>query len=116
LPVRLAGLLRGQGVSAVAARWAERRGLWADDVPGYPREREYLVLARVLLAQDDPAQALALLDRLHALAAGQGRTGSVIEIQALRALALAAAGDPDAAGDALAQAPTLGLPPGYVPG
>src|SRR5215470_2601415 len=114
VPAQWARLLLAQGDTAAAARWAEQRGLRADDDPGYPREQEYLVLARVLLAQDDPAQALALLDRLHALAAGQGRTGSVIEIQALRALALAAAGDQDAAVDALAQALTLGCPQGYV--
>ena len=30
----------------------------ADDEPGYPREPEYLVLARVLLAQDRPGPAL----------------------------------------------------------
>ena len=84
------------------------------DEPGYPREPEYLVLARVLLAQDLPAQALMLLERMLAAAAGQGRTGSVIEISALRALALAACGDQDAAVDALAQALALGCPQGYV--
>ena len=36
----------------------------------------WLVLARVLLAQDHPARALALLERLLAAAAAQGRTGS----------------------------------------
>jgi LuxR family transcriptional regulator, maltose regulon positive regulatory protein len=38
----------------------------------YPREPEYLVLARMLLAQALPGRALALLDWLHALAAAQG--------------------------------------------
>ena len=49
-----------------------------------------------------------------AAAAGQSRTGSVIEIGALRALALAACGDQDAAVDALARALALGGPQGYV--
>src|SRR5262249_41508642 len=49
--------------------WAQQRGLRADDEPATHREREYLVLARVLLAQDRPGQALALLDRLLAQAA-----------------------------------------------
>ena len=40
--------------------------------------------------KSSPAEALALLDRLHAAAAAQDRTGSLIEIGALRALALAA--------------------------
>ena len=114
IPAQRARLLLARGEVTPAARWTEERGLAPDDDPGYPREPEYLVLARVLLAQDDPAQALALLDRMHAAAAAQGRTGSVIEIQALRALALAAAGDQDAAVDALAQALMLGCPRGYV--
>ncbi len=114
IPAQRARLLLAQGEVTPAARWTEERGLAPDDDPGYPREPEYLVLARVLLAQDRPAQALALLGRPHAAATTQGRTGSVIEIQALRALALAAAGDQDAAVDALAQALMLGCPQGYV--
>jgi hypothetical protein len=90
----------GAGEVAAAARWVEERGLGPDDEPGYLREPEYLVLARVLIAQDRPAQALALLGRLHTAADAQGRTGSVIEIAALQALALAATGEEDAAGTA----------------
>ena len=87
-----ARLLLAQGGLAAAARWTEERGLAAGDEPRYQREREYLVLARVLLAQDRPAQAVALLERLHAAAATQNRAGSVIETQALRALASTASG------------------------
>ena len=72
------------------------------------------MLARILLAQDRPGQALELLDRLHAAAAAQDRTGSLIETGALRALALAGAGEEDAAVDALAGALILGCPQGYV--
>ena len=68
----------------------------------------------MLLAQGRAAQALVLLERMLAVASGQGRTGSVIEIGALRALALAACGDEDAAVDALARAVALGCPQGYV--
>jgi LuxR family transcriptional regulator, maltose regulon positive regulatory protein len=114
VPAQQARLLLAQGDVAAAARWAEQRGLGPGDDPGYPREPEYLVLARVLLAQDRPAQALTLLDRMLAAAAAQGRTGSVIEIGALRALALAARGDQDAAVDALDRALALGCPQGYV--
>jgi len=114
VPAQRARLLLAQGDVAAAARWTEERALGPGDEPGYPREPEYLVLARVLLAQDRPAQALMLLERMLAAAAGQGRTGSVIEIGALRALALAACGDQDAAVDALALALALGCPQGYV--
>jgi LuxR family transcriptional regulator, maltose regulon positive regulatory protein len=104
--------LLAQGEVAAAARWVEERGLAPDDEPGYTREPEYLVQARVLLAQDRPSPALALLGRLHAAATAQGRTGSVIEIGAL--LALVADGEEAAAVDALAQALMLGTPQGYV--
>jgi LuxR family transcriptional regulator, maltose regulon positive regulatory protein len=114
VPAQRARLRLAQGEVAAAARWVEERGLGPDDDPGYPREPEYLVLARVLLAQDRPGPALTLLGRLHAAAAAQGRTGSVIEIQALQALALAAAGDGNAAVDTLAQALMLGCSQGYV--
>jgi LuxR family maltose regulon positive regulatory protein len=114
VPAQRARLLLAQGDVAAAARWTEERGLHPGDELGYPREPEYLVLARVLLAQDRPGQALMLLERMLAAASGQGRTGSVIEIGALRALALAACGDGGAAVDGLAQALALGCPQGYV--
>jgi LuxR family maltose regulon positive regulatory protein len=114
VPPQRARLQLTQGDLAAAARWTRERGLGADDEPSYPREPEYLVLARVLLAQDRPGPALGLLERLHAAAAAQGRAGSIIEIQALEALALAVRGDEDAAVDALAGALTLACPQGYV--
>ena len=114
VPAQQARLLLAQGDLAAAARWTQENGLAADDQPDYSREPEYLVLARVLLAQDRPRPALALLDRLHATAAAQDRTGSVIEAGALRALALAAIGDADRAVAVLAEALTLACPQGYV--
>jgi ATP/maltotriose-dependent transcriptional regulator MalT len=103
-----------RGEVAEAERWAEERGLGAKDEPSYPREGEYLVLARLLLAQQQPDQALGLLERLHAQAIAQGRTGSVIEVAALQSLALAAAGDQAAGLGALAEALALAGPEGYV--
>jgi LuxR family maltose regulon positive regulatory protein len=108
VPAQRARLLLAQGDIATAARWAQRRGLRPDDEAGYAREPEYLVLARLLLAQDLPGQALGLLDRLHASAAADGRTGSVIELLSLQALALAALGDET---EATARARELGLLP-----
>jgi LuxR family transcriptional regulator, maltose regulon positive regulatory protein len=97
-----------------AARFVRDRALGSEDEPGYPREREYLVLARVLLAEQASGRALGLLARLHALAAAQQRTGSVIELRALQALALAAGGDRAGALGALAEALTLGAPEGWL--
>ena len=112
IPARRARLLLAQGDLGAAARWTHENRLNEDAEPDYAREPGYLVLARVLLAQDRPA--LALLDRLYAAAAAQHRVGSLIEIGALRALALAARGDADRAVDALAGALTLACPQGYV--
>jgi LuxR family maltose regulon positive regulatory protein len=114
VPAQRARLQLAQGKVASAARWAQLRGLAPDDEPGYPQEPDYLVLARVLLAQDRPGAAVALLEWLHAAAVRQDRAGSVIEIQALQALAFAAVGEETAAVDALAGALTLACPQGYV--
>ena len=116
VPAQRARLLLAQGEVAAAARWTKERGLGPDDEPDYPREREYLVLARVLLAQDRPSQALALLERLHAAAAAQDRTGSVIEIQALQALALAASRRRGRCGGRPGLGAHPGLPAGLRPG
>src|SRR5512132_3550601 len=114
VPAQRARLLLANGKVAEAAGWVRRRGLEGTDEPSYGREPEYLVLARVLLAQDRPDQALGLLERLQVLAAAQQRTGSLIEIQALRALALAASSDQQSALAALAQALVLAAPQGYA--
>ena len=114
VPAMRARVLLAQGDLAAAARFAQENSLGPDDEPDYARESGHLVLARVLLAQDRPGRALALLDRLYETASGQDRAGSVIEIGALRALARAAAGDEAGAVTALAEALILACPQGYV--
>ena len=114
VPARRARLLLAQGDLAAAASFAQDSGLGPDDEQDYGREPAHLVLARMLLAQDRPGQALALLDRLHAAAAAQDRTGSLIEIGALRALARTASGDESGAVTTLAGALALACPQGYV--
>ena len=111
VPAQRARLLLAQGDLAAAARFAQENGLRPDDEPDYTRESRHLVLARILLAQDRSGQALALLD---AAAKAQGRTGSLIEIGALRALALAATGEDSVAVTVLTEAPLLACPQGYV--
>src|SRR5262249_7790937 len=114
VPAQRARLLLALGDVNAAAAWTATAGLSPDDEPDYLREPACLVLARVLLARSDLDPALALLQRLLDSAASQGRTGSVIEIQALRALGLAALGDNASALSALAEALTLARPAGYV--
>jgi LuxR family transcriptional regulator, maltose regulon positive regulatory protein len=104
-----------------AVSWAEASELGADDELSYPREEENLTLVRVLIAQGrlDPMgsyldDALGLLDRLFRKAEGGGRMGSVIEILALRALALQAQHESSEALAALEQSLLLAQPEGYV--
>jgi len=118
-PVNPAGadrvrLLLAQGQLAQAVSWAAGRGLDPGDQPSYPREREYLLLARLLTAQGQPEQAVPLLERLHAAAAAQARTGSLIEIGAVTAVVLAACGQEAGAVAALGGALTLAWREGYL--
>jgi LuxR family transcriptional regulator, maltose regulon positive regulatory protein len=113
-PAQRARLRLAQGDLASAAQWARDWGLDPGDQPEYPREPGHLVLARVLCAEHRPDQALALLDRLESAAAAQRRAGSLVEIRALRALALAGLGDEDGATAALAAALQPGCAQGYV--
>lgn len=84
VPAQRARLLLAQGDLAGAGQWTQESGLRADDDPDYPREPDHLVLARVLLAQGRAELALPLLDRLHAAAGAQHRTGSLMETGASR--------------------------------
>jgi LuxR family maltose regulon positive regulatory protein len=112
-----------QGNLQAAVRWGEASGLAVDDDLDFPREVEYLALARVRIAQarSDRARserplhdALHLLDRLLQVAEAGARMGSVIEILILRALALQAQGDLAGALAALERALALAEPEGYV--
>ena len=114
VPAQVARLLLAQGDVAAAERWTETCGLTDDEEPAYPREPGQLVLARVLLARGQPSRAIALLDRLHAAASAQRRIGSLIEVGAVRALALAADGAEADALTALTEVLALACPRGYV--
>ncbi len=111
-----------QGNLAAASRWADMSGLSAgDDDLSYPREGEYLALARVRIAQGREARAAAFLDdilhlleRLRELAQAKTRLGSVLEILLLRTLALDAQGRRKEALTTLEQVLTLAEPEGYV--
>jgi LuxR family transcriptional regulator, maltose regulon positive regulatory protein len=114
IPAQRARLALLQDRVTDAARWVQDRGLGMDDQLSYAQEREYLVLVRVLLATDQADAALGLLGRLQARAAAQQRTASLIEVQALRALALRAVGDRPGALATLAEALWLAEPEGWL--
>jgi LuxR family maltose regulon positive regulatory protein len=110
-----------QGRVGEALGWAREQGLSVSDDLSYLREFEHITLARVLLARSrsDRAErslleAMGLLERLlHAAEAGE-RTGSVIEILVLQALAHQMQGDLSVALTPLERALTLAEPEGYV--
>jgi LuxR family maltose regulon positive regulatory protein len=105
-----------------ARGWARETGLSPQDELGYMSEFEHITLARLLLAQarhdkapEKPrAQAVDLLGRLRAAAETGARTGSLIEILILEALAAADGGDSASALATLEQALTAAEPEGYV--
>ena len=111
----------GLGRLDEALAWARERGLSAADELSYLREFEHVTLARALLARsttdraDHPVrETVAFLERLLRAADAGGRTGSVIEILVLLALAHHALRDlPDALAP-LERALTLAEPEGYV--
>jgi LuxR family maltose regulon positive regulatory protein len=130
------------GDIAAARRWRQESGLGADD--GLSRATpNYILLARVLLAEALSSsadrgraaaggrrgqrsgqgsgqvgrpldQALTLTARLLDTAGTEGANGRVVEILALRAVALHTRGARDQALDALERALSLAEPEGYV--
>ena len=110
-----------QGRLAEALEWVRERNLSVDDDLSYLREFEHITLARVLIARhkserEDRSihEAVELLERLLKAAEEGERTGSVIEILVLQALALEAQGDIPPALVPLERALTLAQPEGYV--
>jgi LuxR family maltose regulon positive regulatory protein len=97
-----------------ATRWAQTYGIRADGELTEWLEIEHTTLARLLIAQGKPTEALSLLGRLLESAEAAGRMGRVIEILALQALAFYAQGDRTAAMKALDRALALAEPEGCI--
>lgn len=108
------------GIKA-ADQLLQERGLNTEDDIPYPREVEYLALARVRIAQGagQPEatcliEALALLERMLQAAESGGRIAWVLGILILRALTFQAQGKPDQAMASLGRALSMAEPEGYV--
>ena len=104
VPALRARVWVAQGALGEALGWARERGLSAEDDLSYLREFEHITLARVLLARHTTEraerslhEATRLLERLLRAAEEGDRTGSVIEILVLQALAHQTQGDIPAA-------------------
>ena len=109
-----ARVLIAAGDVSGAFAWARGRGIAAADPLAYVHEYEHVTLARILLADQSLEQASALLERLLEAAEAGGRTGTVIEVLVLLALARAAAHDQDQALLSLERAVGLAEPAGYI--
>ena len=121
VPAMRARVWAAQGRLVDAFGWAGERGLSIADELSYLREFEHVTLARALLArygieraQRSFDEVTPFLDRLLRAAEGGGRTGSVLEILVLQALAHQLHGDIDTALRALERALALAEPEGYV--
>jgi LuxR family maltose regulon positive regulatory protein len=120
IPAMKARVWAAQGKLSEALDWVRERGLSVEDDLSYLREFEHITLVRVLLVQyaaERDAQldeATGLLERLLQAAEEGSRTGSVIQILVLQALASQTRGDNPAALASLQRALTLAEPEGYI--
>ncbi|MBV7337440.1 LuxR C-terminal-related transcriptional regulator [Chloroflexi bacterium TSY] len=103
-----------QGNLVAAKSWVERSDLQADDTPTYLLEIDYLVLARVLIADGDARAAQTLLTKLEKGAIDGGREARIIEVYILQALAHQALDEPEIALETLGKATDLAYPEGFV--
>ncbi len=109
-----------QGRLAKALEWADEQGLSADDDISYLHEFEYITLARVLIAEYQSERvghsihaAMGLLERLLQAAQAKERTGSVIHVLVVQALAHQARGETTPAVASIERALTLAKPERY---
>src|SRR5215217_8194478 len=105
-------LARGEFAEAVALE--QERAAQAKNAADAARVVDRLTSARLLHAQGRHREALALLEELGETAEAAGRTGDLIEILALQALALWAGSKKERAVSTLAEAFALSAPEGFV--
>ncbi len=121
IPAQRARVLLARGDLRQALGWAREHHVSPEDELSHLREFEHITLARLLVAQhadDGSGSSLddvdRLVRRLLPAAEGGGRTGSVIEILVVQALAHRARGSRREAIDDLRRAVALAEPEGFV--
>jgi len=97
-----------------ASHWAEKSELDVDGELEPLHDFDYVVLARILIAQGRLDETSRLLQRLFEAAEAGGRTSKAIEILMLQALAFQARGETDWAMTTLTKALTLAEPCGFI--
>jgi LuxR family transcriptional regulator, maltose regulon positive regulatory protein len=103
-----------QGNLAQAEQWSEEAGVEVNDEPAYERETDYLMLARLRIAQHRAEEVVGLLERLLVADEAAGRMSNVISDLALLALSHREAGKTEQALDFLDRLLVLAEPEGYV--
>jgi LuxR family maltose regulon positive regulatory protein len=115
-----ARLWLAQGNPETASRWAHERGFLEGGTPKLPQGfdffllSDYVVLARILIAQSRLEEATRVLARLIEASEAGGRTAASIEVMILQALTYQAKGEMDRAITSLGEALTLAEPEGFV--
>ncbi len=97
-----------------AVDWAEMQPIDEEGELAYKDHSTHLALCRVFVAQNRPAPALRLLERLLMAAEQSGRNLEVVEILVIKALALQAFYQPNEALATLVHCLILAEPEGYI--
>jgi LuxR family maltose regulon positive regulatory protein len=103
-----------QGQLENAIKWAEERGLRADQPSKRLLSIEYLAFVRILIAQGRLDEANGLIDQIIEITEQRGLTTRQIELLILKALASHAQDAASEAMAALEQALTLAKPRGFI--
>jgi LuxR family maltose regulon positive regulatory protein len=106
------GLARGD--IEFAESWAQTNDLDVDGDYEHYREIEYLVLARVLIAQERFEEAHSLVERICRIAQEIGKRQTEFEALILLSLVCSAQGETDQALGYLEKALSIGEPQGYI--
>jgi LuxR family maltose regulon positive regulatory protein len=88
-----ARLWLAEGNVEAASSWAIGRDLKAVDDPPYLREDEYIVLTRILVAQNHLTEAIRLAERLVEKSEASDRYATTLQVLLIQALAYQAQGD-----------------------
>jgi LuxR family maltose regulon positive regulatory protein len=97
-----------------AEEWAADEGFTPEAEPHYLEIEQHVAYARLLLAQENLDAAQRWLTRLEAYTDEYGLTRWLISVRILQALLADAAGQPEAAHEALSEALRLAAPQGYL--
>jgi LuxR family maltose regulon positive regulatory protein len=98
----------------MAQHWSTTRAMLRETLPLLHREQEDLLMARLLLLQEDSAEALRLLQERQIIAHQQGRVRSEVEIFILMALSYRAQNREELATQRLRNALELATAEGYL--